>query len=231
MSRFTAIIRIPDAGELVERIDCDEISVSDTGDLRLHRSQRPGDDLLTVARFQHGHWSSYELEPTDGPDVDAWLREGVMTREQFLARVKGEFGDCCAEAPIKAEALPEVGDIVHVVTLADTPTCLPMQVKAHSSSCPGALLLGSTDRALLLAAVPDWGDYESLTHDESRTESGSWHYADHGDGRDVEPEPVKPAPTITINVSGSLPSTNDLRDLIQKQMLRLGQTNHQAWQR
>jgi hypothetical protein len=215
VSRFTVTVRMADPDVPSESIPCDAVHVDPDGNLYVQ--VKHGALEQTVARVQHGHWAGYQLELADGPDVDAWLHEGVMTREQFLARVKGEFGDCCAEAPVKAEALPEVGSIVHVVTLADTPTCLPMRVNAHSSSCPGALLLGSTDRALLLAAVPDWGDYESLTHDESRTESGSWHYADHGDGQDVEAEPEKPAPvTVTINVSGSVLSERDLRDTIRK---------------
>jgi hypothetical protein len=60
--------------------------------------------------------------------------------------------------------------------------------------------------------------YYTQTHDEARTKSPSWHYADHGDGRDVEPEPQSSAPSIMINVSGSVISKHDLRDATNKQL-------------
>lgn len=205
MSRFTAIIRIPDAGELVERIECDHVSVDNGGDLHLRRNQRSGDDLLTVGRFQHGHWASYELEPVD---VDEELCTGRMTHNQYRdsigeRRVEGD----CADAPVKAEALPEVGDTVHVWRVSgEIAGCCPMRVAGR---CANQLAAGLALEGPLPWS-PEFKQLLTCIHDETRTEHGSWHWP--CDGQDVEPEP-KPAPNITINVSGSV-----LSDVIQQQI-------------
>jgi hypothetical protein len=212
-------IQVRQADSLHGTFACDSVYVDDGGDLHVNR-KHSGNDLLTIARFQHGHWSSYELEPTADPDVEAWLREGVMTREQFLGRVHGLVDDS-ADEPVEAEALPEVGSVVHLWRDGDNYTgCTLMPVAQHlpaDDDDPGGLLLGPAVRPDRWPH--DFTHWLTRTHDETRTQSGSWHYADHGDGRDVEPEPVKPAPpTVTINISAAVMSPADIADAINKQM-------------
>lgn len=222
MSRHTAIVRLACPNEQHEHIPCDGVHVDQGGDLHI-QATRHG-DVQTVARFQHGHWASYALEETPGPDVDEWLREGVVTREEFLGRVRGEFADDSAEAPVKAERLPEVGEMVHIWRPDDVlGGCAPLRVAEHRATPPGV------DTVLILDGPLPWTDdvvqWLTQTHDETCTEVGSWHWP-CGDDQDAAPEPEKPAPlTMTINVSGSVLSQRDLRDEIQKQMLRLAQLN------
>lgn len=153
MSRYE--IRVRQADSLHGTFACDSVYVDGGGDLKVNRFQRPGDDLLTIARFQHGHWSSYELEPT----VEA-------------------TADDCADAPVKAEALPEVGASVHMWReTADGVGCTLMPVIQHITAegdFPAGLLLS---RAVDPDRWPnDWTQWITRTHDETRSTSGSWHY-------------------------------------------------------
>jgi muconolactone delta-isomerase len=209
VSRFTAIVRKPCDDDQTERIDCDGVHVDQGGDLHVQLT-RSG-DMQTVARFQHGHWASYALEPT----VDEELCAGRMTLNQYRDSI-GEHqvdGDCCAEAPVEAEALPEVGEMVHVWRKSGKiAACCPMRVAGRCATDSGV--------ALALAGPLPWSpEFEQLltsVHDETRTKHASWHWPCDGDGQDAEPEPKPPAPNITINVSGSVLSERDLRDMIRK---------------
>ena len=228
MSRFTAIIRIPGAGDRVERIECDIADVDGGGDLHLNRLGDSGP--LSVSRFQHGHWASYELEPTEEAEAEELLRSGAITLNDFRKRMGIEPDtDCCADVPVKAEALPEVGETVHVWRKSGKIAgCCPMRVAGHCATESGV--------ALALAGPLPWSpEFEQLltsTHDETRTEHASWHWPCGGDDPDAAPKPDAPTPvSVTINVSGSVLSDRDLRDLIRKHLLNLGGLNPSAFRR
>ena len=227
MSRYTATVRTSDPHAPNETIPCDVAYVDGGGDLHLNRL-RGGGDSLTIARFQHGHWSSYELEPTAEPDVEAWLREGVMTREQFLRRAQGESADARADAPVKAEARPEVGSIVHLWSQDGTGfACTPMYVTAYryDGAWAAALLLSSRPGDV---RFPDVDSYLSLTHDENRTVSGSWHYPCDGDDRDAAPKPDAPAPvSVTFNFDTPVLNERWLRESVDRALRQA--TSTAAW--
>ncbi len=128
--------------------------------------------------------------------------------------------DACNDAPVKAEALPEVGSIVHL--WREEIGCSDRRVTAHfpaDGDVAAGLVLGRTDESTALDYWPrDFAQYLTRTHDESRTEPGSWHWPHNDDGQDAEPEPDAPAPNITINISGSVLSERDLRDAIQQEI-------------
>jgi hypothetical protein len=227
MSRYTATIRMADPHAANESVACDGVHVAGGGNLYVQVTCHG--DVQTVARFQHGHWASYALEPTDEPDIDAWLREDVMTREQFLRRAQGTFVDDSASEPVEAEALPEVGETVHIWQKSSgSVDCTPMRVAAHThvtlTANPSGLALNDPDGPTRFAL------YYTADHDESRTEPGSWHWP-HDDDQDADPEPKPPAPSITINVHGSVLSERDLRDAIQQQLMRLAQLNPTLYRR
>jgi hypothetical protein len=231
VSRYTATIHMAEPHAATQSVACDGVYVDGGGNLYVQVTCHG--DVETVARFQHGHWASYALELTDGPDVDAWLREGVMTREQFLGRAQGTFVDDSASEPVEAEPLPEVGETVHL--WRENAPCTVALVKGHLPAdgdiIPAGLILGRADERLLDCSWPRYSRFLTRTHDETRTESGSWHWPHDDGGQDAEPEPKPPAPSITINVSGSVLSERDLRDAIQQQLMRLAQLNPTLYRR
>lgn len=140
-------------------------------------------------------------------------------RDTTAERNATDSGADDADMSVKAEALPEVGETVHVWRKSGKIAgCCPMQVVGHCATESGT--------ALALAGPLPWSpEFEQLLtsiHDETRTEHASWHWPCEGD-RDAEPEPDALAPVnVTINVSGSVLSERDLRDVIRKQLLNLG---------
>ncbi len=224
MSRYTATIRMTEPGEPLKTGACDSIHVDDSGDLHLQRVQHPGKDLLTVARIQHGHWSSYELEPSDDADAEEQLRLGAITLHEFARRILGEpDADDSADVPVQAETLPEVGATVHVVERRGEPGCSAMRVSGHLGGA-GLLL-----EDVLLLATPIPFDFAARTHDETRTEPCAWHWPCNGDDHDAEPEPDAPTPmTIHVNLHGSHHMTDrDIETLASRIAigLRTGKTN------
>ena len=222
MSRYTATIRMADPHAANESVACDGVHVDGSGNLYVQVTCHG--DVQTVARFQHGHWASYALEE---PSLVEAIREatrrlnGCMTLNECRDRI-GEppvvDTDACAEMPVKAEALPEVGSVVHLWRDGDNYTgCTLMPVAQHlpaDDDDPGGLLLGP---ALRPDRWPhDFTHWLTRTHDETRTQSGSWHWPCDDDGQDAEPEPKLSAPNITINFAGSVLSERDLRDMIRK---------------
>lgn len=73
MSRYIARVRQHDT--LTAHFACDSLHVDDGGNLSLNLQHSP-DEVITVARFQHGHWASYELDlvpetETAAPNTDS----------------------------------------------------------------------------------------------------------------------------------------------------------------
>jgi hypothetical protein len=124
--------------------------------------------------------------------------------------------DACNDVPVKAEALPKVGETVHVWAKDGAPGCTPMHVVGYLGGrvIPAA---GLYLQGFCATAASPIRRYSSPSHDETRTEPCSWHYPCGGDGRDAEPEPDAPGPvSVTINVSGSVLSERDLADTLRK---------------
>jgi hypothetical protein len=213
VSRYTAIIRKPCDDDQTERIDCDGVHVDQGGDLHVQLTRHG--DVETVARFQHGHWASYALEPT----VDEELCSGRMTLNQYRDSI-GEHqvdGDCCASEPagpkprLQPIPAPDPGDVVHYASFLvpdRAPICIDASVTEINPV--GTVVLnsppGSTDRIVIVDV-----EYDCQQH-----KAGTWHWPCSGD-RAVTPESEPPGPVnVTVNVSGSVLSERDLRDTIRK---------------
>ena len=208
MSRYS--IRVHRDGDAPREHPCDSVYVDDGGDLHVNRNQRPSDDLLTIARFQHGHWSSYELEPSNEAAAEERLRLGAIMLDEFAKRISGD-ADASADVPVKAERLPMVGETVHLVTF-DGHGCTPAKV-----------FRPTLDGFVVVHPIGDPTPWpREVRHDESRQSENSWHWPCEGDGRDAEPErPLEPTTvTIELNISGGCTiDPADLQAVISRYML------------
>ena len=222
MSRYS--IRVHRDGDAPRELPCNSVYVDDGGDLHVNREQRSS-DLLTVSRFQHGHWSSYELELADEAEAEELLATGAISINEFRRRLGLAVPDCCAESPVKAEALPEVGETVHVWRksgkIAD---CCPMRVAGRCATDSGV--------ALALAGPLPWSpEFEQLltsVHDETRTEHASWHWPCEGDDQDAEPEPDAPAPiSVTFNFDTPVLNERWLRESVDRALRQA--TSDTSW--
>lgn len=213
MSRYS--IRVHRDDHAPRELPCDSVYVDDGGDLHVNREQRSS-DLLTVARFQHGHWSRYELEPSNDA-AEKWIQDGVTTPDEYLNRHGLPLIDAAdADMPVKTESLPEVGDRVHLLRRGDP--CMDVYIGAVHG-----------DGTVLLMAHPDkpWRTADRVAQDSPSRPQYSWHWPCDSDGRHDEPEPEPPAPiTVTINVSGSVISERELADLIRR---HVDKTLQRAW--
>ncbi|MFC1418586.1 hypothetical protein [Streptacidiphilus cavernicola] len=84
MSRYNARVRA-DAG-LTGTFACDSLHVDSGGNLSLNL-QRSTDEVVTIARFQHGYWSSYELDVDPNPEPDSFTDRGNQLRAKEAAEI------------------------------------------------------------------------------------------------------------------------------------------------
>lgn len=145
------------------------------------------------------------------PDDEKALHEGTMTTNAYRAKL-GYPPLTDTDEPVKMLRRPVVGDRVHFVSGRDG-ACYDSLVKRIEDDGKLYLFVHIADSPIHIPNIMgDNTDHQRCT----------WHWPCGGDEQPAEPEPDAPAPTtITINVHGSVLSERDLRDAIEKQMLRL----------
>ena len=198
------------------------------------RAEQARTGLRDVTIGQELRWPLAEVQATPhhvrdwianilaSDSIDAKLRDGRTT----LNRVRES-----SDKP-EAETLPEIGEIVHQWRRSgNIGGCVPMRVVRRETE-EGFLPVLALKRLTPNVLPSEPMQYITRTHDETRTQPSSWHWPCGGDDLDAVPESDAPGPvSVTINVSGSVLSDRDLRDVIKRHLRDLGRLNPTTFRR